>query len=65
MNKFEEALQKMQLLDENGTLNVKGGFVNLSMETKHIDVASNVNVNVSGNLSTCACKCDGEIIIIR
>lgn len=62
MSKFQEALHKMQLLDENGSLAVKGGFVALSMVTANTSAAGNVNVDVSNK--TCICKCDEGTIVV-
>lgn len=57
MKKFEQALKAMELLDENGTIALKGGFAALSMESQTSPAAGNVNVDVSGWY--CSCECDG------
>lgn len=59
MKKFEQALKAMDLLDESGTIALKGGFAALSMENQTSPAAGNVNVDVSGWY--CSCECDGII----
>lgn len=59
MTKFEQALKAMELLDESGSIALKGGFAALSLESQTSPAAGNVNVDVSGWY--CSCECDGII----
>lgn len=60
MKKFEQALKKIELIDESGAIALKGGFAALSMESQSSIAAGNVNVDVSGWY--CSCECDGKVI---
>ena len=63
MNKFEKSMKAMELLSDEQTLAVRGGFVALSLEIPKFgikDKDENVNVNVDGDACACAC---GEGII--
>lgn len=58
MNRFEESLKALDLLDENGAIALKGGYTVLSLhkaDDATITISGNVNVDVSG--WACACKC--------
>lgn len=58
MNKFEKSLKDIELLSDEQTLAVRGGFVPLSLEIPKFginDKDENVNVNVDGDACACAC----------
>ena len=64
MNQLEKLISKMDLLEENQMGLLKGGFSVLEFASSTVDLAGNVNVDVSGH--TCACDCGtGPIIIER
>ncbi|WP_289202697.1 hypothetical protein [Bacteroides acidifaciens] len=58
MNRFEESLKALEMLDENGAISLKGGYTVLSLnkaDDSTTTISRNVNVDVSG--WGCACRC--------
>lgn len=63
MNKFEKSLKDIELLSEEQTLDVRGGFVPLSMEIPKLGIEDD-NVNVDVSALACACQCGDKPPIV-